>query len=389
MGFFVAAQAHAADTLRPQVGKPLQAAQADLQAKHYKEALVKVDEAGKVDKLTPYESYIVERMRAAAATGAGQTSTALKAYEKVVESPQMPAADKLKTYDIIARVAYAGRDYGTAAKYIAQYRDAGGTSSQTLDLLPQAMYLSGDLSGAQHALKGEVASAEKAGQKPTKMQLQLLTSIAVKQKNDTAYRQSLEQLVKYYPTPDYWQDLIARTAGAPGFSSQLDLDLYRLRMQTGTMTKASEFMEAAQLALQAGYPGEAQQYVDLGYKDKLLGVGSDAARHQRLKDMVARKIAEDKKSMAEGDKLAAQQAGGDALVSAGLNHVGYGDYQQGIALIEQGIAKGGLKKPAEAQLHLGYAQMLAGKDSAASKTLAGVKSQDGAGDVAHLMALTI
>src|SRR3546814_19804768 len=65
----------AADTLRPEVGTPLQEAQAALKAKNYREALADVDAAEKVGSLTAYESYIVNRMRDAAATGAGQVSS--------------------------------------------------------------------------------------------------------------------------------------------------------------------------------------------------------------------------------------------------------------------------------------------------------------------------
>src|SRR3546814_7998206 len=96
----------AADTLRPEVGTPLQEAQAALKAKNYREALADVDAAEKVGSLTAYESYIVNRMRAAAATGAGQSSVAIKAYETALASPQMPAAEKLQTYDVIAKLAY-------------------------------------------------------------------------------------------------------------------------------------------------------------------------------------------------------------------------------------------------------------------------------------------
>src|SRR3546814_17272374 len=89
-------------------------------------------------------------------------------------------------------------------------------------------------------------------------------SIAVKQKDNAAYIAALEKLVAYYPKPNYWLDLITRTANKPGFSTRLTLDLYRLKKQTDTLTKANDFMEAAQLALQAGLPGEAKQYVTFG-----------------------------------------------------------------------------------------------------------------------------
>lgn len=384
----MAVQAHAADTLRPEVGKPLQQAQSDLQAKKYRDAMGQIDAAAAVGGLTSYESYIVERMRAVAATGAGDTATAIKSYEAVLASPQLAEAEKLQTYDAIARLAYAGRSYAKAAEYIGKYRGAGGGNAQTLNLLPQALYLANDLSGAQRELGAQLAQMEKAGQVPSETQLEMLASIAIKQNDTPAYTAALEKLVTYHPKPNYWLDLIARTANKPGFSDRYALDLYRVKKSVGMLEKSNDIMEAAQLALQAGFPGEAQQYVELGYNKKVLGSGADAERHKRLKDLVARKIAEDKPTLAEGDRQAAAQASGDALVSAGLNHVGYGDYTQGIALIQQGIAKGSLKKPDEALLHLGYAQMMAGKKAEALKTLKSVQGKDGSADIAKLLSLS-
>ncbi|MFT4046270.1 MAG: hypothetical protein QM661_06185 [Solimonas sp.] len=382
----VAGIVQAADkpTLRSEVGKPLQEAQTALQGKDYKAALTKIDEVEKISGLTPYESYIVERMRAIAATGAGDTNLALKSYEAALASPQMPEGEKLQAYDAVAKLAYAEKDYGKAAEYIRKYRNAGGDGMQTLSLLPQALYLSSDFAGAQKELSALIAEMEKAGHAPTEVQLQLLASCANKKDDKAGYLVALQKLVRYYPKESYWKDLILRTAGKPDFSEQLTLDMYRLMKATGTLDKANDYMEAAQYALKAGFPGEADQYMQQGYAQNLLGQGPDADRHLRLRTMVAQKIKEDQKLLSEGEKAALAQAGGDALVATGLNYVGYGQYEKGIALMQQGIAKGGLKKPDEARLHLGYAQLLAGKTAEARESFKSVASQDGGADIAQL-----
>ncbi|SEQ03022.1 hypothetical protein SAMN04488038_103129 [Solimonas aquatica] len=378
--------AHAADkqTVRPEVGKPLQEAQTLIQQKSYKDALGKIDEAEKVGSLTPYESYIVDRMRAAAATGANDINTALKAYEESLASPQMPAAEKVQTLDVMAKLAYAGKNYAKAVDAIEKYREAGGNSPQTLELLPQAYYLTGKYGEAGKELSVLLAQKEKAGQTPSETQFQLLASCALKQNDMAGYASALEKLVSYYPKPSYWLDLIARTAGSKGFSDRWSLDLYRLRYATGTLESAGDYMEAAQLALQAGFPGEADQYVKAGYAKNALGQGSDAARHKRLKDLIDKKIAEDKATLAEGEKAAAKQAAGDALVNTGLNYVGYQQYDKGLPLMTQGIAKGSLKAADAAQLHLGYAYLEAGKKEEAAKALRAVQSSDGGTAVARL-----
>ena len=59
----------AADSARPEVGKPVQAARELIQAKKYKEALVKLHEAEVVPNLTPYEKFVIDLTRGSAAQG--------------------------------------------------------------------------------------------------------------------------------------------------------------------------------------------------------------------------------------------------------------------------------------------------------------------------------
>lgn len=384
-----AGQAFSADkpSLRPEVGKPLQDAQAALQTKDYKGAAAQINAAEAVGRLTSYEAYIVARLKASAALGQGDYKTALAAYEQVLASPELPSEEKVKTLDAYVKLAYTAKDYAKTADAIRQYKAAGGSNADTLGLYAQSLYLSGQYKEASAELSSQIKAMEAAGKTPSDTQLQLLASCALKQNDMVAYAAALETIVTYTPKPDYWFDLIVRTGNKPGFSPNLALDVYRLRKATGTMQKAGDYMEAAQLALQAGFPAEAQSFVDEGYASKLLGDGPDAARHQRLKALVEKKLAEDKGTLAEGEKAAAAQATGDALVATGFNYATYGQYDKGIALMQQGIAKGGLKSVDQAQLHLGYAQMLSGDKATAKRSWSGIKASDGSADMARLYTL--
>jgi hypothetical protein len=389
VALLIAGQAFAADkqTIRAEVGKPLQEAQTALAAKDYKTASTQINAAEAVGKLTSYESYIITRLKASAALGQGDYKGALSAYEQVLASPELPPEEKVKTLDAYVKLAYASKDYAKTAEAIKQYKAAGGNSADTLGLYAQSLYLAGQYKEAGAELSSQIKALEVAGKAPSDTQLQLLASCALKQNDMVAYTAALETIVAYTPKPDYWFDLIVRTGNKPGFSQNLTMDVYRLRKATGTMQKAGDYMEAAQLALQAGFPAEAQSFVSEGYDKKLLGDGADAARHQRLKALVDKKLAEDKATLAEGEKAAAAQATGDALVATGFNYATYGQYDKGIALMQQGIAKGGLKSADQAQLHLGYAQMLAGDKAAAKRSWSTVKASDGSADMARLYTL--
>jgi hypothetical protein len=80
--------------------------------------------------------------------------------------------------------------------------------------------------------------------------------------------------------------------------------------------------------------------------------------------------------------------GGDELVRVGYTYVTMGQVDKGIATIEQGIAKGGLKRPEDAKLHLGLAQLQSGKNKGkAVQTLRSVQGNDGAADLGRLWAV--
>jgi hypothetical protein len=65
-----------------------------------------------------------------------------------------------------------------------------------------------------------------------------------------------------------------------------------------------------------------------------------------------------------------------------------GEADKGLALIEQGIAKGSLKRPEDAKLRLGLAQQQSAKAKPkAAQTLKSVQGNDGSADIARLWIL--
>jgi hypothetical protein len=383
----LAATSHAQEALRPEVGKPLQAAQTLLKAQKYKEALAKVKEAEAVANKTPNENVTIERMRLSAALGAGDNDTAARSFEQLVNAGKIPAAEQLKIEESLAGGYWRGKDMAKATQWAQRYIKEGGTSPSMRQLVLQAQYEAGDFASVAKALQAEIGADEKAGRVPAEDRLQLLAYAQQKLNDDAAYAATLEKLVQYHPKKSYWSDLIGRVQRKPGFSDRYALDIYRLRLATGNLTDAGDYMEMAQLAAQAGVSGEAKKIVEQGYASGALGKGAEADRQKRLKDLVDKKVTEDAQALADNLSEAQAQRSGDGLVNVGSRYLANGQTDKGLALIEQGIAKGQLKRPEEAQLRLGLAQLKAGQKQKALKTLRGVKGGDGAADIAHLWAL--
>lgn len=387
----VHAQAPAKETVRPEVGKPLQAAQDLLRAQKPKEALAKVQEADAIANKTPFESFLVERLRASAAAGVGDVATATRALETVIASGRLSQAEVLPMTQALAGSYYRAKDFPKAIAWSTRYFKEGGTDAQMRLLLIHSYYQANDFDNAAQEALADLNEDEKAGRIPSEDRLQLLANAYLKLKETTRYVYALEKLVTYYPKKEYWSDLILRTQRKPLFADRLSLDVLRLRLATGTLEAAEEYMELAQSALKAGYPAEAKKALDKGYAAGVLGQGSNADRHKRMRDMVEKAVAEDHRALADRETQASAEAAKDglALVNLGYAFVANGQFDKGLALMEQGLAKGAGKgqpgkRPQDARLHLGIAYLMAGRKDKAIETFKGVGGIHGAADMARL-----
>ena len=381
----------AKDQLRPAVGKPLQDAQKLMKDGQASAALAEIDKAARVGKLSDYESFIITQMRGSALSAAGKPVAAAVEFEKVLAAGRLPQDEALRIREALVGTYLRAKQYPKAIQAIQAYEKAGGSRPDVLAYLPQAYYLAGDFPQAATESAKRIQAMEKAGKKPTEQQLQIFASSYAKSGNMKGYSQALERMVRYYPKPQYWADVIQRTARKPGFSRSLDLDVMRLLRATDNLKAETEYMEMAQLALQANLPGEAKAIVEEGARKKILGQGDARSqeRQGRLKKLITDRIAEDRKTMAAADAEIARAATGDPLVRQGLAYVTYGNHEKGLKMMEQGIAKGGLKAPDIAKLHLGYAYFLAGDKAKANDSLKSVGGSDGSRDFARLWRILI
>jgi hypothetical protein len=376
-----------AATVRSEVGKPLQAAQELLKAKKYKEALAKVQEADGVAGKTPYEAFMIERIRGSIATASGDMAQAARSFEAILASGRLSAGDQVKFMQALGGLYYQLKDYPKAIVWFARYAQSGGDDPKIRAMLAQTYYLNNEFARAAKELQGQIHAEEKAGNKPSEDQLQLLANCAIKQNDKEGYTAALEKLVAYYPKKEYWADLLNRVQAKPGFADRLSLDVFRLKLALGQLNAAADYMEMSQLALQAGFPAEAQKIVEQGFKADALGAGADAARHKRLRDLAVKTAADDLKTMAQGEAEAGKSKEGIGLVNLGFAYVTAGQFDKGIGLMEQGIRKGGIKRIDDAKLHMALAYLWAGQKPNAIQMFKSVQGADGTADLAHYWVL--
>ncbi|HTT04308.1 MAG TPA: hypothetical protein VMF64_03400 [Steroidobacteraceae bacterium] len=199
----------------------------------------------------------------------------------------------------------------------------------------------------------------------------------------------IDELVQYYPKPDYWLNVLQPLLRAQISDAHLQLDVYRLMHEVGALTMPGDYAELAELAYDAGYPAETVAVLRQAFAQHVFADQRDALRYQHLLIGAQRKAQADRASLPAQEIKAAASSTGDQLVAVGAAYLSYGEADKGAQLIQQGIVKGNLRNPEQASLLLGVALLRSHQPLEARKSFESVAKSpnDGYAQLGHLWIL--
>jgi tetratricopeptide (TPR) repeat protein len=194
----------------------------------------------------------------------------------------------------------------------------------------------------------------------------------------------MKRLVAAHPKHEYWVDICRTLQTKPGFAPRLRLDLARLQVTVGATDTPDQYVAAAELALEQGFPGDAKTFLDKGYASGILGNGVGAERQKRFADAAKRQSNEDVIGLGAQSKEAEASGNANALEKLGEAYASYGRYGDAAAALESSIRKRSLEHPDDARLHLGVTYLEGSQPEKAKQVLNTLTAQDGTQDLAQL-----
>ena len=297
----------------------------------------------------------------------------MAALEGQLSSGFLPQSAQGSVYLNLIGLAYKVPDYKKAIEYGQQVIKMGSAGPEVYQYVGQAYYELKDYKAAVGFFSGLVADKEKAGRRPDRNELILLQSAYSKSGDKAAAESTLQKVVKYYPDPGTWMLLIHNIKSARMDFGQ-KLHLYRLMDATGNLKQPQDYMDYTNAAIAMGLHGESQKILDTGLKGNVFPVGPDKSRAERYQKSAVTQVAEMKQAMARLQADAKAAPTGDPYITLGLAYYNFGQYGEAANALKAGIAKGGLKNPADAQLSLGVALLKAGQKAEALKAFRAVKT---------------
>lgn len=376
-----------APTVSKAVAKPLQEAQKAMQAKNFPQCIAKSREADAVAGKSTYDDFVINELIGFCAIRTNDYSTAAKALEASLNSEHMSQSDVPQRVRALSQVNYQIKNYPKAIEFGNRAIKGGFADSDTYTLVAQAYYIQNDYKGTYKFVNDWVTDQQKRGQTPKEQSLQLLLSSCLKLDDAPCVTRSLERLVQYYPKDEYWQNLMQSLLRS-GANDKTMLNVYRLAAEVNALTRADDYREMAQLAIEQGLPGEAQATLEKAFANKKFTEPRDVDSNTRLLNTAKTQATADRASLAKQDADAQKdKTNGELDVKIGAAYLSYGQYPQAITAIQRGIAEGKLKNPAEAQLLLGIAQLRAGNKDEAGKAFKEVKGDETLARIGSLWAL--
>jgi tetratricopeptide (TPR) repeat protein len=356
----------AQQTVSQEVGNHLKAAQTDIGRKRWDSALQNIKKAQGVQPRSAFEDYKINELLWYVYLQQGRNAEAARLLEQQIASGQMPPSERTQRLKTLAQLLFRAGNYSKAIQVSNDYLKAVPGDREMQMMVAQGYF-------QQKNYKQAIAAAERlsrSGQPGEDLlQLVLASNYALGDKEGTS--KALEQLVRYYPSPDTWKRVL-NTYFKQAKGDQEKLALYRLSQDVGTLDKSSDYFDMAEALIVEGFPAEGQRVMEAGKAAKVF-TPEEEPRVQRTLDSAQKELAKQSAATAAAAKAVSTGSSGEDMYQAGRLYFGQGNYPKAVDALRKALAKGGVSDPDDANMLLGIALTRSNRNSDAGKAFTQVK----------------
>ena len=338
-----------AQAVSKEVYDRIQKAQEEIDAENYNEGL-RLLEALKTRKgISEYELQNVLNYIGFVHYNLDDIDAAMAAYQEMINIPSIEPQIKKNTIYTMAQFSMMQEKYNQALRYLDQFFTLEtNPSPDNYILLAQNLYQVNRYSDMIEPIETAISEAQRR-ELEVKEDWYVLLNFAYFQQEDYAKVRDIQKiLLVNWPKKRYWFSL----AGAYtelGEEQNL-IAAYDAAYTQGMFEKESEYVTMAQLYMQHEVPYNAskvmQEYMDAG-------VIAKEAKNYRLLSQALTLAAEDEASIPALQEAARLSPEGELNLRLGNAHLNLSQYSECVAAIREGVRKGGIRSPDNAQISLG------------------------------------
>ena len=326
----------------------IQSAQEKVDEKDYNGALRILNDL-KGSSLTEYEMQNVLNYLGFVYYNMDDIGKAMQIYEEMLRIETLEPQIRKQTVYTLSQLATMQEQYNKAITLLEQWFTLeSNPAPEPYILYAQNLYQVERFADMIKPIETAIEVAKKR-EKDVREDWYVLLNFAYFQQEDYATVRDIQKtLLMNWPKKRYWFSL----AGAYtelGEDQNL-IAAYDVANVQGMLEKENEFVTMAQLYMQAEVPYKAGTLLDQQIKE---GVVEKSARNYRLLSQAWQLAQEDEKAIPALQAAAGMEDDGELFVRLGNAYLNLGQYEECEKAVRNGLRKGGLKSPDNAQISLG------------------------------------
>jgi tetratricopeptide (TPR) repeat protein len=315
------------------------------------------------------DTYMIAMMTLNAAIGLKDNALIEQQLEAALATGRISPEDQQKFIRNLGAMALQRNDVNKAVSQFERLMVLTPNDTQLMVEVAELQRRQGLNAKAIATLGTAIANQEKTGTKADESWYRRALAIAYDSKLPAEIVSTSEALVRAYPKPTNWRDVLIIFRDSNKFDDQGNLDILRLMRANNALAGERDYAEYAETASIRGLPGEAKSVVDEGVTKGALQASKPVVKE--ILASVNPKIAADRASLAGLERESMASKTGRLAMGTADAHLGYGNYAKAAELYRAALAKGGVD-PATVNTRIGLALGRSGDKAGAEAALKAV-----------------